>query len=286
MTTKKRILTSFSPEQLLMTSIAVLIIGGNYIANQFLSRVFTGTSNGTAFLLTSFVILLGLIGFAYHHIITRDSTMYNANYDLAYQRVKKFIVWIACYELVHITISYMHLFFIKHYMGVLEAELYASITLIGHFVYFIFWVVSVILISHIVESGEQGKMANSRILKYTIMGLLVAILVAFCCALFSEPILQKIYKNTYSSVSTLLWQFILASILFAISSVITFYYLSLKKYTPVIISAVVGISQILIITFLHNSLSIIVQVHIIAMVALLLAHLLYITHNSILSKFS
>ena len=36
MGTNKVVLTELSPEQLLMTSVSVFVIGGNYIANQFL----------------------------------------------------------------------------------------------------------------------------------------------------------------------------------------------------------------------------------------------------------
>ncbi|CAG2532405.1 hypothetical protein MAR621_02733 [Maribacter dokdonensis] len=279
MRTNKVVLTELSPEQLLMTSVSVFVIGGNYIANQFLSRFLTGTAYGMPFLLISLVLMLVLFGFSYHQIISKDSTI-GVNNAMAFNRFKNFIVLIACYELVHVTISYIHLFLVKHYLGVIEAKVYASMALIGHFVYFVFWVVSVILISNVTENDRKFKITISKALKYSLYAVMVSSIIAMVCVLFSETLLNIV------DFSPLLFQYVLGTLLFAISSVLTYYYLSLGKYLPVIISGVVGLSQIILLAFFHNSLVVIIQVYVIAMVALLVAQLLYVSHNLILKKVS
>jgi len=280
MGTNKVVLTELSPEQLLMTSVSVFVIGGNYIANQFLSRFLTGTAYGMPFLLISLVLMLVLFGFSYHQIISKDSTIGSVNNTKAFNRFKNFIVLIACYELVHVTISYIHLFLVKHYLGVIEAKVYASMALIGHFVYFVFWVVAVILISNVTENDRKFKITISKALKYSLYAVMVSSIIAMECVLFSETLLNIV------DFSPLLFQYVLATLLFAISSVLTYYYLSLGKYLPVIISGVVGLSQIILLAFFHNSLVVIIQVYVIAMVALLVAQLLYVSHNLILKKVS
>ncbi|MEP6003173.1 MAG: hypothetical protein ABJ248_06915, partial [Maribacter dokdonensis] len=79
MGTNKVVLTELSPEQLLMTSVSVFVIGGNYIANQFLSGFLAGTAYGMPFLLISLVLMLVLFGFSYHQIISKDSTIGSVN---------------------------------------------------------------------------------------------------------------------------------------------------------------------------------------------------------------
>ncbi|WP_286813411.1 MULTISPECIES: hypothetical protein [unclassified Maribacter] len=279
MGTNKVVLTELSPEQLLMTSVSVFVIGGNYIANQFLSGFLAGTAYGMPFLLISLVLMLVLFGFSYHQIISKDSTI-GVNNAMAFNRFKNFIVLIACYELIHVTISYIHLFLVKHYLGVIEAKVYASMALIGHFVYFVFWVVSVILISNVTENDRKFKITISKALKYSLYAVMVSSIIAMVCVSFSETLLNIV------DFSPLLFQYVLGTLLFAISSVFTYYYLSLGKYLPVIISGVVGLSQIILLAFFHNSLVVIIQVYVIAMVALLVAQLLYVSHNLILKKVS
>ncbi|SEC10299.1 hypothetical protein SAMN05192540_2360 [Maribacter dokdonensis] len=279
MGTNKVVLTELSLEQLLMTSVSVFVIGGNYIANQFLSKFLTGTAYGMPFLLISLVLMLVLFGFSYHQIISKDSTI-GVNNAMAFNRFKNFIVLIACYELVHVTISYIHLFLVKHYLGVIEAKVYASMALIGHFVYFVFWVVSVILISNVTENDRKFKITISKALKYSLYAVMGSSFIAMVCISFSETLLNIV------DFSPLLFQYVLATLLFAISSVLTYYYLSLGKYLPLIISGVVGLSQIILLAFFHNNLVVIIQVYVIAMVALLVAQLLYVSHNLILKKVS
>lgn len=231
------------------------------------------------FLLISLVLMLVLFGFSYHQIISKDSTI-GVNNAIAFNRFKNFIVLIACYELVHVTISYIHLFLVKHYLGVIEAKVYASMALIGHFVYFVFWVVAVILISNVTDNDRKFKVTISKALKYSLYAVMVSSIIAMVCVSFSETLLNIV------DFLPLLFQYVLATLLFAISSVLTYYYLSLGKYLPVIISGVVGLSQIILLAFFHNSLVVIIQVYVIAMVALLVAQLLYVSHNLILKKVS
>ena len=73
----------------------------------------------------------------------------------------------------------------------------------------------------------------------------------------------------------LLWQYALATSLFAISNIFAYYFLSLDRYKPILFSGIIGVAQIVLVAFFHSSLDMVVQVQIIAMVTLLIAQLIY-----------
>ncbi len=73
----------------------------------------------------------------------------------------------------------------------------------------------------------------------------------------------------------LLWQYALATALFAIGNIFTYYFLSLDRYIPVIISGLLGISQIGAIYLFHASLDQVVQVQIMIMLLLLGSQLMF-----------
>ncbi|MEP0211658.1 MAG: sugar isomerase, partial [Cellulophaga sp.] len=95
------------------------------------------------------------------------------------------------------------------------------------------------------------------------------------CYFFPETIIFLMFGDAYVAMSSLLWQYALATSLFAISNIFAYYFLSLDYYVPVILSGVLGLSQIVLIIFFHSSLAMVVQLQIIVMLALLFAQLLY-----------
>ena len=61
--------------------------------------------------------------------------------------------------------------------------------------------------------------------------------------------------------------------MFAIANIFAYYYLSLDRYVPVIITGVLGLLQVALIIFYHQSLEEVVYVQIIAMIILLVTQL-------------
>ena len=77
------------------------------------------------------------------------------------------------------------------------------------------------------------------------------------------------------TIAPLLGWYALATYFFALSNIFAYYYLSLDHYKPIIIAAVFGILQIVLITLFHDSLYEVVIDQVIAMGVLLIAQLTY-----------
>ncbi len=202
------------------------------------------------------------------------------------RKVISFIALTASYELTQIIINNSDILLVKHYFDTVNAGLYSSLAMIGRVVYFIAWMFVMLLLPAVVQKQKDGEPTAPILVKYVSYVVLLAIIIIFCCAVFPEFIIQLMFGKAYVSMAPLLWQYALATSLFAISNIFAYYFLSLDKYVPVILSGVLGISQIVMIMFFHSTLYMVVQVQIIAMVALLVAQLLYFAHNNILNKTS
>ncbi|MBT8283613.1 MAG: sugar isomerase, partial [Muriicola sp.] len=90
-----------------------------------------------------------------------------------------------------------------------------------------------------------------------------------------ELIIKLMFGDAYLSMAELLWQYALATSLFAVGNIFTYYFLSLDRYIPVIISGILGLSQIFAISVFHTSLEQVVQVQIGIMLLLLGSQLLF-----------
>ena len=76
-------------------------------------------------------------------------------------------------------------------------------------------------------------------------------------------------------MAPLLWQYAIATSMFALSNIFAYYYLSLDKYVPVIISGVFGMLQVALVVFYHDSLDQVVHMQIVAMAMLLIIQLAF-----------
>lgn len=191
------------------------------------------------------------------------------------KRVSNFIVLTACYELTQIVINNSDVLLVKHYFDGMDAGLYASLALIGRVVYFVAWMFVMLLLPTVVQKQKDGEPTAPILFKYVGYIGLLSLLIVTMCYLFPGLIIKLMFGNAYISMAPLLWQYALATSLFAISNIFAYYFLSLDHYLPVVLSGLLGLSQILLIVFFHSSLAMVVQVQIIAMIALLIAQLVY-----------
>ena len=81
-------------------------------------------------------------------------------------------------------------------------------------------------------------------------------------------------------MAPLLWKYAIATSMFAISNIFAYYYLSLDKYVPVIISGVFGMLQMVLVIFFHDSLEQVVHMQIVAMLLLLVIQLSFFVFDS------
>ncbi len=194
--------------------------------------------------------------------------------------VTKFIFLTAGYELTQIIINNSDILLVKHYFDALDAGLYASLALIGRVVYFVAWIFVMLLLPTVVQKHRDGEPTIPILFKYVGYIGLLAIGIVAACYLFPEMIINLLFGDAYMDIASLLWQYALATSLFALSNIFAYYFLSLDHYIPVILSGILGLSQIALIILFHSSLTMVVQIQIVVMVALLVAQLIYFYSKS------
>ncbi len=195
------------------------------------------------------------------------------------KRVNKFIILTLCYEITQIIINNSDVLMVKHYFSPNEAGLYASLALIGRVVYFVAWMFVMLLLPAVVQKEKDGEATAPVLFKYVGYVALLSLTIITSCYFFPELIIKLMFGDAYLSMAGLLWQYAVATSLFAIGNIFAYYFLSLDHYIPVIISGVLGVSQIALISVLHNSLEQIVQLQIIVMVILLISQIAYFLYK-------
>jgi O-antigen/teichoic acid export membrane protein len=133
------------------------------------------------------------------------------------RKVISFIVLTACYEFTQIIINNSDILLVKHYFDTVNAGLYSSLAMIGRVVYFIAWMFVMLLLPTVVQKQNDGEATAPILIKYVSYVGLLAIAIIFCCAVFPELIIQLMFGEAYVSMAPLLWQYALATSLFAIS---------------------------------------------------------------------
>ncbi|MBT8299366.1 MAG: sugar isomerase [Maribacter sp.] len=191
------------------------------------------------------------------------------------KRVSQFIILTACYEFTQIIINNSDVLLVKHYFDEMDAGLYASLALIGRVVYFVAWMFVMLLLPTVVQKQKDGEPTAPILFKYVGYVGILSISIIAVCYLFPELIITLMFGNAYVSMAGLLWQYALATSLFAISNIFAYYFLSLDHYIPVILSGMLGLSQIFLIVLFHDELISVVHMQIIAMAILLVVQLLY-----------
>ena len=164
---------------------------------------------------------------------------------------------------------------LKHYFDDKQAGLYSSLALIGRVVYFVAWMFVMLLMPTVIQKQKDGEPTAPVLFKYVFfIGTLSAFIVAVCY-LLPNLIITLMFGDAYLSIAPLLWKYALATSLFAVSNIFAYYFLSLNQYSPVILSGLLGFSQVALIMLYHGGLETVVHMQIIAMVILLVAQLLF-----------
>lgn len=219
--------------------------------------------------------LFGLIPFKYSTISLKKQVVLGIHK----KAIRSFFLITAFYELTQIIINNSDILLVKHYFESYEAGLYASLALIGRIVYFIAWMFVMLLLPTVVQLKKDGKDTAPVLFKY--VGYIAAISFTIVLVCFSAPelIIEILFGEQYIAMAPLLWQYAIATSMFAISNIFAYYYLSLDKYVPVVISGVFGMLQMALVVFFHDSLAQVVHMQIIAMVLLLIIQVVFFKIN-------
>ncbi len=191
------------------------------------------------------------------------------------KHVIQFFVLTAFYEGTQIIINNSDILLVKHYFDQYEAGLYASLALIGRVVYFVAWMFVMLLLPKVVQKQKDGEAHTPILFKYVSYIALLSVIIISGCYLFPELVINLMFGSDYTSIAPLLWKYAVATSLFAVSNIFAYYFLSLDRYVPVVISGLLGISQVVLIIFYHDSLAQVVLMQIMAMALLLVVQLIY-----------
>ena len=227
-------------------------------------------------LLVAIGILISFVFALYPFRITEIS--FKGSYvleDESKKQVYRFFALTAFYELTQIIINNSDILLVKHYFDNYEAGLYASLALIGRVVYFVAWMFVMLLLPTVVKMQKDGEAHAPELFKYVGYIALLSFIIVLGSYLFPELVVTLMFGDQYISIAPLLWKYALATSIFAISNIFAYYFLSLDKYIPVIISAVLGVAQVGLIIYFHDSLLQVVVMQIIAMSILLVVQLLF-----------
>ena len=223
----------------------------------------------------------GLVPFKFKVIGFQSKPLMNV---LQAKEVKRFFILTAFYELTQIIINNSDILLVKHYFESYESGLYASLALIGRMVYFIAWMFVMLLLPTVVQLKKEGKETASTLFKYIGYIAVISFTIVLACLSFPEIIINVLFGESYMAMAPLLWKYAIATSMFAISNIFAYYYLSLDKYVPVIISGVFGMLQMVLVIFFHDSLEQVVYMQIIAMVLLLVIQLVFFKLDQIKAK--
>ena len=225
--------------------------------------------------------VFGLFPFKFKTISFKKAIPLHGKYS---KQIKNFFLLTAFYELTQIIINNSDILLVKHYFDAYEAGLYASLALIGRIVYFIAWMFVMLLLPAVVELKKEGKETASVLFKYVGYIAAIAIIIVLTCLVFPELIINILFGEDYIAMAPLLWKYAIATSMFAISNIFAYYYLSLDKYVPVIISGVFGMLQMVLVIFYHDSLEQVVHMQIVAMILLLVIQIGFFMFDSKTAK--
>jgi O-antigen/teichoic acid export membrane protein len=187
----------------------------------------------------------------------------------------RFLFMVLIYECSQILINNSDTLLVKHYFKPVDAGLYAALALIGRIVYFGTWTVVTLLFPTVIRLEKEGKDHSAYFWSGLAIVIVMASMTVAGCYLFPSLIVETLFGNEYVMISPLLWQYALATALFACANVFVYYHLSLERRTPVWMTVFAGIMQIVLIILLHKDFAQVILVQVVLMAVLLLAMCVY-----------
>lgn len=234
---------------------------------------------------TSIAVALGiLISFVFGLLPFQKSILDNVK-SLKHEIVDTksiftFFALTAFYELTQIIINNSDILLVKHYFSNDEAGLYSSLALIGRVVYFVAWMFVMLLLPKVIQLKKEGKNTQPILMQYVLYIALLSTVIVVGTYVFPETIVQLMFGDKYITIAPLLWKYALATSVFAIANIFAYYFLSIDKYFPVVVSAILGLAQIALIVLFHDSLEQVVEMQIIAMLFLLFFQLCFFFYQN------
>jgi len=179
------------------------------------------------------------------------------------------------YELIQIVINYGDLLTVKHYFDASTAGLYTSISLVGRMVYFLTWMMVMVLIPTVIKKRKEGLPVTKLMYQYTAFISVISGSIVLISFLFPEATIRLLFGEAFTAFAPHLWKYAFATMLFALSNLFIYYFISLEFYKPVYFAGLISIIQLVFYFQFHQTISDIILIQIFGMSCLLLIQLSY-----------
>jgi O-antigen/teichoic acid export membrane protein len=164
---------------------------------------------------------------------------------------------------------------VRHFLSAQEAGFYAALAVLGKIIFFAAGPVISVMFPLISEYHANGK-------KYlNLLALSLSLVLAICVGisliyfLFPEVMVSLLFGNQYLPAAPYLFYFAVFLSLYALSSLLVNFYLSVKKVKTVVLPVIAASAQIVFIFLFHQSLSSVILVSIIILSLLFVGLLVY-----------
>ncbi len=217
--------------------------------------------------------LISFIGTWVYYRVPVKLSITSSNKNLS--KISKFLAIIMLYELSQILINNSDVVLVKHYFNAFDAGLYASLALLGRAVFFATWTVVTILFPKVIEKEKNGEPHLQ--LFWNALGIVggVGLIMTIGSYFLGGLVLGLAFGSAYQGIADQLWIYTTLTSLFACANVFVYYYLSLEKYTPVVISILIGTLQIIAISIYHPTLLGVMYIQVALMTLMLLSMISY-----------
>jgi O-antigen/teichoic acid export membrane protein len=174
-------------------------------------------------------------------------------------------------QLGQILINNSDVILVKRFFATDEAGQYAALALIGRIVFFATWSVVTTMFTIVAQKQKMGEPHGH--LLWISLGIVVGVSapVILLTLIVPEFVVQVLFGERYLGVAPLVWQYALATSLYAMANVVINYRLSLGMGKETGFAIVAGLAQVIGIMWFHQSLEQVVFVQVVVMTGLFIS---------------
>jgi O-antigen/teichoic acid export membrane protein len=174
-------------------------------------------------------------------------------------------------QLGQILINNSDVILVKRFFATSEAGQYAALALIGRIVFFATWSVVTTMFPIVAQKQKMGEPHGH--LLWISLGIVAGVSapVILLTMLAPEFVVRILFGENYLGVASLVWQYALATSLYAMANVVINYRLSLGMGKETGFAIAAGLAQVLGIILFHRSLQQVVIVQVVVMTGLFLS---------------
>ncbi len=165
-----------------------------------------------------------------------------------------FVAMTALYECTQILINNGDILLVTHFFDAATAGQYAALALVGRVVYFVTWMFIMVLLPEVIRKRKSGESTGPLLLRYFALISLLSGSIVLLCFTVPRTLIQILFGAAYLEMAPLLGWYALATALFAMANLFTYYYLALDRFRPMFLTAFFGLFQMGLMYFWHPSL--------------------------------